>query len=263
MTTLFNNVERLHLCEAEDGLWFFSPMIAGDQEFYTALYRNLRFDRFLAGERYEFALAARHVSAGSTFARQLHDVTYTGIDLSFDDSEAEQLPPNSTIRCQSLDHHLTEGRLYEVVSAFQVLEHVDDPRGFLEKMTRLLGPSGKIIIAVPLAPSPAPEVPAFPINMPPHHLTFWTKAALHRLFSAVGLRVVHYSEVPPSPAEDFLFWSRRFSWIRQGREFARLDRYAVMSMLTGVAAAKLLAGRVNYRRADHRPVNHLIVGQLP
>lgn len=267
---LYATVERIELCEAEDGLWFFSPMIAGDHHFYGDLYRKLRFDRFLVAERHEFGLAAKHVGHGAEvldvgcgfgeFARWLDHVVYTGIDLSFEEADAGPLPAHATIRRQDLGDHLLEGRTYDVVSAFQVLEHVKDPAVFLRQIRQAVKPGGKVIIAVPLVPSPALEIPAVPINMPPHHLTFWTAPALHRLFEGAGLHVVHYEEVPPSPAEDFLFWARKFSWIRKPADFARLDRYAIASMLTGIAAAKMVFGRRAYRGKDHRPVNQIMIG---
>lgn len=267
---LYANVERITLCEAEDGLWFFSPMIAGNHSFYNDLYGKLHFNRFLRAERHEFGLAAKHVQSGAEvldvgcgygeFARWLNNAVYAGIDLSFSEEDAEPLPSWAIIRRQSLADHLKEGRNYDVVSAFQVLEHVENPLGFLKQMREAVKPDGKVIVAVPLIPSPALEIPAFPINMPPHHLTFWTGPALRRLFEAAGLNVLHYEEVPASPADDFLFWARKFSWIRKSADFARLDRYAIASMLTGVAAAKMLSSRIPYKGKSRSPINQIMIG---
>lgn len=164
-----------------------------------------------------------------------------------------------TVRRQALKDHLSEGRTYDVVSAFQVLEHVEDPEDFLKDLVQAAKPGGRIIVAVPLIPSAALEVPAWPINMPPHHLTFWTMPALAHAFGKFGLKVLNHQAVPPGPAESFLFWARRFSWIRDQNGFARLDRYAVASMLAGVAMAKLLTPWLTPNLTE--PVNQLIVGE--
>lgn len=266
---LYEGVDRIELREGENGLRFFSPMIAGDAGFYQTLYRRLGFDRFLAMERPEFRAAAAQVPPGVSvldvgcgfgeFARWLHSVSYTGIDLSFDEVSARDLPPFAQVRRQALKDHLSEGRTYDVVSAFQVLEHVEDPEDFLKDLVHAAKPGGRIIVAVPLIPSAALEVPALPINMPPHHLTFWTMPALAHAFGKFGLKVLNHQAVPPGPAESFLFWARRFSWIRDQNGFARLDRYAVASMLAGVAMAKLLTPWLTPTLTE--PVNQLIVGE--
>ena len=270
LTELYRGVDRLDLCEGEDGVWFFNPMIAGDAAFYQRLYRKLRFDQFLSLERYEFQMAASHVPHGASvldvgcgfgeFARWLDGVSYTGIDLSFDGTTHSELPSFAQIRRQALADHLLEQDRYDVVSAFQVLEHVAQPKAFLSDLVRAATPGGRIIVAVPLVPSAALEIPAFPINMPPHHLTFWTMAALARLFQEAGLKVLHHEPIRPSPAENFMFWARRFSWIRRPKDFARLDRYAIASMLSGVAMAKLLTPWANPTQTG--PVNQLIIGQV-
>lgn len=118
VSELYRGVDCLDLCEAEDGLWFFNPMIAGDAAFYQGLYRKLRFDRFLSLERYEFQLAASHVPQGASvldvgcgfgeFARWLDGVSYTGIDLSFDGTTHSELPSFAQIRRQALVDHLLE-----------------------------------------------------------------------------------------------------------------------------------------------------------
>ena len=38
---------------------------------------------------------------------------------------------------------------FDVICAFQVLEHISNPREFLEDIISLLRPSGKILLAVP------------------------------------------------------------------------------------------------------------------
>lgn len=271
VSNLYGGIEWLHLHEDADGLLSFHPLVAGDETFYSELYRKLRLDQFLNAERHEFALAAQHVPRGSRvldvgcgfgeFAKWLKGAEYTGIDLTFDETDTKGLPAGARIKRQSLTSHLAGGHRYDFVSAFQVLEHVSAPGDFLTQMMQALAPGGSIIIAVPLIPSPALEIPALPINMPPHHLTFWTAEALTSLFAAVGLDVVYRTDVPPSPAEDFLFWARKFSWIRDPSGFARLDRYAIASMLTGIAAAKLLSGRIQYRGPDHKPVVQIMIGK--
>ncbi|MBN8938946.1 MAG: methyltransferase domain-containing protein [Rhizobiales bacterium] len=272
ISDLFRGVDEVRLYEGHHGLLFFDPLIPGDAAFYQVLYKSLRLQSALARLRYEFSDASLHVAPGSRvldvgcgfgqFGRTLTNASYVGIDLSFDQSHSDPMRPDFSIRRQSLEDHIAEGPVpYDVVSAFQVLEHVADPLRFIGNMLSLLRPGGLLIVAVPKTPSAVTEIPAFPINMPPHHLTFWSVEALRRLASGFDLTVEHLDDVRPSPAEDIVHWAHRLSWVRTGLDFARLDRYAILSMLSAALGAKVLSRIIPFRFARATPVNLLLVAR--
>ena len=77
---------------------------------------------------------------------------------------------------------------YDVVSMLEVLEHVDDPRGFLSLAARVLKPGGRLLIAVPDNHRPTP-FGRDQFDYPPHHLTRWGPRALRLALERAGLRV--------------------------------------------------------------------------
>jgi SAM-dependent methyltransferase len=86
-----------------------------------------------------------------------------------------------------------------VVCAFQVLEHVPDPRAFLASCVYCLKPGGRLILSVPAEDSFTGLVPNNCLNLPPHHLTRWSDKALLALREEFNL---HDLQLIPLPLED-------------------------------------------------------------
>ena len=221
---LLPDAAQVALYESDTGLYFFSPRTAGDADFYRHFYASHGMHAALSADshaRLEFVDAARHVPAGAlvldvgcgsaAFAEHLPQATYRGLD-PFAGPDA----PPCVIR-QGLAEHLLEasGR-YDVVTAFQVIEHVADPLAFAAQLRALLRPGGKLILGVPLHPSPLTAIPNFLINAPPHHLSWWTVGALQALAEAIGVEPVEITKVAASPHEAPIYWMNRFSLLRAG-----------------------------------------------
>jgi SAM-dependent methyltransferase len=84
---------------------------------------------------------------------------------------------------------------YDVVCAFQVLEHVTDPGGFLRDACSLLRPGGKLILGLPNSQSFLKYV--FNVfELPPHHMTCWSDKVLNRLPALFPVRLVRVACEP-------------------------------------------------------------------
>ncbi|OGR98261.1 MAG: hypothetical protein A2V88_08120 [Elusimicrobia bacterium RBG_16_66_12] len=82
---------------------------------------------------------------------------------------------------------LPEGSL-KTATLFDVLEHLHDPRGLLKELRRALGPGGRLALTVPNASRPLP-FGREDFDLPPHHLTRWTPAALRAFLEREGFSV--------------------------------------------------------------------------
>jgi 2-polyprenyl-3-methyl-5-hydroxy-6-metoxy-1,4-benzoquinol methylase len=132
-----------------------------------------------------------------------------------------------------------EGRRFDVVCSWEVLEHVAAAKDFVRQLLDRIEPGGWIFLSTPNYDSRFlwRDVPADPRSRPPVHVTFWNAESLSHTLASVGLmdvRVRHFS-IPASAAR------------RSGRW---LDRYLVYpeSILQSRARQTLLA--VARRRAD-------------
>src|SRR6266404_6013916 len=138
-------------------LKFFHPPLAGSPRFYEALSKQPGANYYL-GEKSEYAFAGKMLERAESvldvgcgvgcFSKYVKG-SFTGLDFN---PAAQKIAEkaNLNVICQSLEEHLVEcsGR-YSAVCAFQVLEHVPDPKAFLNGCLRALRPEGLLVLSVP------------------------------------------------------------------------------------------------------------------
>ena len=222
---LYQGISHIGLYEAHCGLFFFDPMIPGERRFYDSFYGALHAQNVITArlrERVEFRRAANLIPAGASvldvgcgngaFGRLVPHAHYRGLD-----PYAPRDADTAVIR-ETLETHAEHHRgAYDVVCAFQVIEHTSDPRGFAERLIRLLRPNGLLIVCAPLHPSPLTEIPNFLTNIPPHHMTWWNTRAFCALVEQLDLRPLEIAELPASPHNALVPWVHKFSFCRSGK----------------------------------------------
>ena len=213
----------IRLWESPCGLAFFDPMIEGDEALYPAFYRNTDADRWLLGDpdgaRGEFAAAALLVGEGervldvgcgpAAFRAHVPQARYTGVDPYAPEDAGPEV-----LREDIHAHAARNPEAYDVVCAFQVLEHTSEPLAMARSMTMALKPGGLFIAAVPSWPSPLVEIPNMAANAVPHHLSWWTTDALRALCAELGLEVTEARDLPPQLQHRRLHWLWWFSFVK-------------------------------------------------
>lgn len=204
---LFGERNSLYLWQnrMSDFIWF-DPPIPGDEVFYNALQNK---PWYYADHKHEFDIAARFISStdkilevGSgkgNFGKYIGSPNYVGLDFS---ENARQLAAANgvEVRTERLhDHVAAHPASYDIVCAFQVLEHVPDVKGFLEAMLAGLRPGGRMIIAVPSQDSYMARAHNLALNMPPHHLSRYTDTFIHRLPDYFPVSLEHAEPDPLQP----------------------------------------------------------------
>ena len=85
---------------------------------------------------------------------------------------------------------------YDVVTSFNVLEHVKEPTSLLEQMGERLAPGGLLVVTTPNPTCIHRRLRGLnKWNMvcPPHHINLFTRAALQELLTRQGFDVLEYS----------------------------------------------------------------------
>jgi len=76
---------------------------------------------------------------------------------------------------------------FDIVTFFEVLEHIDRPKEFLAEVKTLLKEGGYVAVSVPFRDRwPFREFNDYP----PHHLTRWTEKSLRTFFQTNGFEIV-------------------------------------------------------------------------
>lgn len=196
------NLDYLTLWRCDNcDLQYFDPMTIADESFYESLQR---FDWYYLDDKDEYTTAALHVRANdnvleigagrASFARKITRANYLGLELS---GKAIRMAATLGIKLvgESIEaHSLTHANQYDVVCSFQVLEHVSDVRSFIHASIACLKSGGKLIYSVPNDDGlPGVEFNNI-LNMPPHHVTRWTKACMRNVAREFDLQIVAVEE---------------------------------------------------------------------
>ena len=110
---------------------------------------------------------------------------------------------------------------FDVITLFEVLEHLEAPRTFLDEVGALLAPGGYLAITVPYR-----GCPAFlkPHDLPPRHLTRWNETAMENLLTAAGFSMIRLRRIPLPFSyliTKFHFWTKGFFSFGAVQRFSR------------------------------------------
>jgi 2-polyprenyl-3-methyl-5-hydroxy-6-metoxy-1,4-benzoquinol methylase len=189
--------ELMYLSCANCELRFFWPPATGDENFYEHL-QEIRW--YYSPDKQEFQIAARYIDATDhvleigagrgLFLQHIKSGSYTGLEFSSKAVEAAAASGIALLQESIQQHARDNPQRYDVVCTFQVLEHVAEPRSFIDAAVRVLKPGGHLIVSVPGEDSFERFAYWDVLNMPPHHVTRWTDQCLRSIGPMCGLRLI-------------------------------------------------------------------------
>jgi 2-polyprenyl-3-methyl-5-hydroxy-6-metoxy-1,4-benzoquinol methylase len=111
------------------------------------------------------------------------------------------------------------GDPFEVITVFEVFEHMEDPAALCTALKRILAPGGILCLSVPNRERLLPSRDAW--DYPPHHLTRWSRRSIAGFLTRNGFSVtlLKVSSVSPEEMVDktgFLFWVPRLEQWQDG-----------------------------------------------
>lgn len=182
------------------GLLFFEPLVPGDHEFYEQLAAS----GYHEPTRWEFNEVAGRIKPGErvidlgcgagAFLSLLSNAgRRVGVDIAID----RDLAPKDLelFEGSAAEYSRSTSDLFDVITAFHVLEHVGDLAGICDPARRLLRPGGRFFVSVP--DEERPIKPRFELlDLPPHHVSRWRIPQLERLGEAFGFSIEQINQVP-------------------------------------------------------------------
>lgn len=204
----------LYQCN-KTGLKYFVPYdVAGSARLYEQLQK---FDWFYMDNKWEYDIALRHLldcnnilevgSGSGSFVKAGINAGHSmrGIELNenaINEAKRQKLPiDNVSLGEYSVSH----AGAFDAVCSFQVLEHVSNPKEFIEWSINALKPAGKLIFCVPNAESFL-RYQYNLLDMPPHHMTQWSKKvfkALEKIFP-VKIEKIYYEPLADYHVDGYL-----------------------------------------------------------
>ncbi|NEO38540.1 MAG: class I SAM-dependent methyltransferase [Moorea sp. SIOASIH] len=192
----------LYQCN-ETNLKFFAPFdVVGSGKLYEKLNK---FDWYYMPEKWEYNVALRDLlecqnileigSGSGHFVKSIIDAGLNIIGIELNEA-AVTAAHKKNLPVERLD--LKEGaKLYreslDGVCSFQVLEHVANPKDFIDWSIQMLKPGGKLIYCVPNSESFL-KYQYNLLDMPPHHMLQWSSLSfksLEKLFPIKLIKVVN------------------------------------------------------------------------
>ncbi len=261
-------------CE-DCGLVFSCPMQSGDHRFYEWI---TGFPRYHAKRRWEwraiYSILAKdkrplrllEVGCGSgaflEYAARLDHVTAVGIDHSTQSVQTAR-DRGATAHVSSVedfrDNHPDIG-LFDVVVATHLLEHMADPRGFVDQCVSHLADGGYLLSSTPYSPLSRELLSNDVMNLPPHHMTRWNARAYRSLAEVTNLHLEFFAPRAKPAVKRAL----RQTCIRvagEDRHFPLIERVMILASNMGIFVETLAKTRAR-ERINGRPSPDKILVKL-
>ena len=197
---------------------FFKPAIPGDENFYNQLQNKDWY--FLHSDKTEFAYSKKFVKENnrvldvgsgrgvwSKYIKEVNGAFYQGIEFSSKSIELAEKDGVNVIKESIEEHARKSPSSYDVVAAFQVLEHIEGIREFFAACVTCTKPGGKIIIAVPNNEGFIKNMINNWLNLPPHHINHWNEHSLVKLGEIFNLKTVNIYKEKVTPVHKLLFYN--------------------------------------------------------
>lgn len=191
-------IERCQKC----GFGFGHPFVGGDEAFYSIMheqhsYPSWRWDYDVALQYASEGGNALDIGAGRGYFLKGLGSGWKGHAVESTPTMKDHLRADGITVYQQLQD--APSAHFDMVSMFQVLEHIADFRGVLGQCRRALKPGGQLVITVPDGEAMLKqyEVTGAP-DVPPNHVAKWTPTSLRLVLEEQGFVVNAVSPEPGS-----------------------------------------------------------------
>lgn len=152
-----------------------------------------------------------------------------GQDISENALRAAREVFGHTTYSESIDQLAARGERFELVTAFNLIEHLPQPLDYLKTVRRLVADNGYLGVVVPNYNSYAMRHTHLAEWLPPFHLNFFTSQSLESTLNQAGFRLNEQK-------------TKIASW--RGIEGSKLKRYLLLPYLVGNGLIGRLRGNV-------------------
>lgn len=158
------------------------------------LWHHLKAIKFIQSKFQSNAMVLDVGCFNGFFVKKLLSLGYDALGVDFNKSAIaygqEKLGLGMRVSTQTLEELFVQGKRFDVITLFEVLEHLPDAKTFLGEVTKLLKKGGVLILSTPnnkMCWRPA-------LDYPPHHLSRFTTKSLEGYLSQLGMNTLYSAE---------------------------------------------------------------------
>ncbi len=138
-----------------------------------------------------------------------------GIDVSKTAIETGKRFAKFPMQVSTLQEMVDGGRRFDVVTAFEVLEHLDDPVAFIRQCAEVVMPGGELFFTVPNWDCKEAQEATRSDLIPPVHVLFFTLPSLRRAISEAGLTIQGIGHIRSDVYPGFQRLKPLLKWIKR------------------------------------------------
>jgi 2-polyprenyl-3-methyl-5-hydroxy-6-metoxy-1,4-benzoquinol methylase len=231
ISAYFKGLDKIQIYKCNDSSYrFYYPRtIEGDGAFYADLqnkfsekggyYRPWTFDHEFANDLIMHGNEVFEIGCGTgLFMKKIQErgINISGLELN-NKAVEECKKLGLTVENELVsEHSKLNSEKYDVICAFQVLEHVTEVKEFLDDTLKCLKKGGKLIIGVPCSdPYYMRHNKYETFNLPPHHMGLWNLNTFKNLEPLFGLKLIkHTFTNAPSLKGDAYFRAKKWGNIK-------------------------------------------------
>ncbi len=190
---------KLYKC-TKSGYEFYTPFsIVGNSGFYEKLqklgwyYLPWKWEHQVCYDMVDAGFRILEIGCGKgdflrKVSRQHKDVECIGLELN--QTTATSGDGLKIINSRIEDYSVDNQAAFDIVCAFQVLEHIPDVNTFLEASIHCLKNNGLLVLSVPNNESFIQYDSFNILNMPPHHMGRWKEGSLRMIADCFNLELL-------------------------------------------------------------------------
>lgn len=152
-----------------------------------------RYRTFFSVEREGSRLLDVGCGAGQ-FLRLAQDRGFQVVGVDYNPAHVEEARKAGLVNVEAQDYGTylrSHAAKYDVVTLFDVLEHVGEPAVLLQAVRAALAPSGRLIVTLPNNDRPLlSKSNREKWDYPPYHYTRWTQRALKKVLERLGYEIL-------------------------------------------------------------------------
>jgi 2-polyprenyl-3-methyl-5-hydroxy-6-metoxy-1,4-benzoquinol methylase len=254
----------------DSDLKFFYPLVTGSELFYQELQK---FNWYYLDDKEEYDYACHYITnenrvlevgcGKGAFYQKIKTNNYTGLEFSLKAIEIASQANLNVLNQTVEDYCVSNLDSYDVVCSFQVLEHVSNPKSFIESCLKCLKKGGLLIISVPSDDSFIGSLKNNVLNMPPHHVTRWSDKALQYVADRFYLKLIdiHHEKLADIHKRLYaheLFIKSLDNILKKSQNYSIIDlstNYRVKSKISRMIASLISAGLEDDR---FKPIGHSV-----